>query len=233
MRLKSKVKVFIGIPWLRNDEYKSHLASCLNHIERLETSVEVMKPKPTQPYSGDFKKGEESLLNAITDRMNAVIDDFMKTDATHCLIVDADVELPPHALETLIRHDVDIASGVYPFHNFDHCKAMMFGRMGDNECGFFHPRDWEYMRGEVMGGEYSVSGGTGCILIKRRVFRRYHPKILPLRFDKKEGKCGGDVYFWKRAQDMGFTARVDANVVCGHLPEWKLSEVERWSNLEF
>ena len=228
MRLKSKVKVFVGIPWLRNDEYKSHLASCLNHIGRLETSVEVMKPKPTQPYSGDFKKGEESLLNAITDRMNAVIDDFMKTDATHCLIVDADVELPPHALETLIRHDVDIASGVYPFHNFDHCKAMMFGRMGDNECGFFHPRDWKYMKGEVMGEEYPVSGGTGCILIKRRVFRRYHPKILPLRFNKKEGRCGGDVYFWKRAQDMGFTARVDANVVCGHNPEYPLNKIDEW-----
>lgn len=233
MRLKSNLKVFIGIPWLRNDEYKSHLGSCINHLEKQETSVEFMSPKTTAPYSGDFKKGETTLLYAIADRMNAVVNDYLKTDATHCWIIDADVEVPPDALDALIKHNVDVVSGVYPFHNFDSCKAMMFGRMGDNECGFFHPRDWNYMKGEVMGEEYPVSGGTGCILIKRRVFRQYHPKILPLRFTKKSGKCGADVYFWKRAQEAGFTARVDANVVCGHLPEWKLSEVERWGNLEF
>ena len=172
--------------------------------------------------------GETNRLYAIMGRMNAVIEDYMRTNATHLLMVDADVEIPPHTVETLIRHDVDIASGVYPFHNFDYCKAMMFGRMGNNPCGFFHPRNWDYMKGEVFGEEFPVSGGTGCMLIKRRVLKRYHPNIAPLRFDKNEGKCGADVYFWRRAQDMGFTARVDANVVCGHNPEYPLSKIEEW-----
>lgn len=160
--------------------------------------------------------------------MNAVLDNYMKTDASHLLMVDADVELPPHAVETLIRHDVDIASGVYPFHNFKQARAMMFGRMNNNPCGFFIPRNWDYMKEQVFGEEFPVSGGSGCMLIKRRVLKRYHPKIVPLRFDKDEGKCGADVFFWKRAQDMGFTARVDANVVCGHLPEMPLSKIDEW-----
>jgi len=187
-----------------------------------------MKPKITAPYSGEFNAGKRSLLYAIMDRMNAVIDNYITTDATHLFIADADVEIPSHGLETLLRHDVDVASGVYPFHNFKQCNAMMFGRMGDNECGFFIPRDWDYMRGLVMGDEFPVSGGTGCMLIKRRVFNRHHPKIPTLRFDKKGDKCGADVYFWRRIQDAGFTARVDANVVCGHLPECKLSEIDIW-----
>lgn len=221
LSLKKNLKVYVGIPWLRNDEYKSFLGSCLNHLEQQECSVEVMDPQPTQSYSGKFKHGEESLLYAITDRMNAVIEDYLRTDASHLFIVDADVEIPPHTLETLLRHDVDLASGVYPFHNFETCHAMMFGRMGPNDpCGFFIPRDWEYMKDQVFGEEFPVSGGTGCFLVKRRVFGRYSAKIKPLRFTRKGGKCGGDVYFWKRAQDMGFTARVDARIVCGHLPEY-------------
>ena len=227
-RFKPNVKIYVGIPWLRNDEYKSYLGSCINHIQRQEVPVPVLPPKPTAPYAGSFKKGESSLLYAIMDRMNAVIDNYLNTDASHLFIVDADVEIPPHTLETLLTLDVDLASGVYPFHNFNKCRAMMFGRMGDNECGFFHPRDWKYMEGLVMGEDEPVSGGTGCILIKRRVFKRYHPKVAALRFTKKGGKCGADVYFWKRAQDMGFTARVDARVVCGHLPEYRLKNIDEW-----
>lgn len=228
MKLKSDISVYVGIPWLRNDEYKTQLDSCINYLEKQETAVKVLKPKPTSPYSGVFKHGENSLLYAIIDRMNAIVDGYMKTKASHLWVVDADVEVPPHALETLLKHDVDLASGVYPFHNFTQCNAMMFGRMGDNECGFFHPRDWNYMKGMIFGEEFPVSGGTGCILVKRRVFKKYHPKLRPLRFTKKGGQCGGDVYFWKRAQDMGFTARVDANVVCGHTPQYPLSKIGEW-----
>ena len=100
--------------------------------------------------------------------------------------------------------------------------------MGDSPCGFFKPRDWDYMKGQVFGVNEPVSAGTGCMLVKRRVFNKWHPNIPPLRFDKNEGKCGADVYFWKRAQDMGFTARLDANVVCGHRPEYPLSKVDEW-----
>lgn len=108
---------------------------------------------------------------------------------------------------------------------------MMGGRMGDNPCGFFIPRDWNYMKGRVFGVEERVSAGTGCVLIKRRVLKRYHPRLPPLRFtrDGPDGLgCGADVYFWKRAQDMGFTARLDANVVCGHRPNYPLANVDKW-----
>lgn len=229
LALKKSLKVYVGIPWLRNDHFKPYLKSCISHIERQEISVEVLPPKPTNPFSGNFERGQRSRLYAIMDRMNAVIDDYMKTSASHLFMVDADVEIPPHALETLLRHDVDVASGVYPYHNFEDCHAMMGGRMDTkNPCGFFHPRDWSYMEGLVMGDEYPVSAGTGCMLVKRRVFNRYHQKIKPLRFTKKGGECGADVYFWKRVQDAGFTARLDANVVCGHLPDYALSRADEW-----
>ena len=190
-----------------------------------------MEPHQTPPYAGKFEEGKQSLLNAIMDRMNAVINKFLSTDATHLWMVDGDVETPPHALDTLLRLDVDIASGVYPFHNFDKCHAMMFGRMSDDPCGFFAPRDWAYLKDVILGENEKVSGGTGCMLIKRRVFNIYHPKIPSLRFTRVGPDlqtCGADVYFWKRCQDAGFTGRVHGGVVCGHLPRFPLNKIEEW-----
>lgn len=229
LKLKSNITVHVGIPWLRDhDEFSSHLPHCLNAIEAQETSIKILKPQLTSTYSGKFEEGQRSLLYAIMDRMNAVIEGFTQSKATHLWMVDADVEPPPHALETLLRHDADLASGVYPFHNWRDCHAMMGGRIGEEECGFFVPRNWDYMKGHVLGVNERVSAGSGCLLIKRRVVMRHHPKISPLRFDKKDGRCGADVYFWKRAQDAGFTARLDANVVCGHRPGHPLSKIEEW-----
>jgi hypothetical protein len=221
--------VFVGIPNLSNkDKYTKYHKSVLNHIDKQDCPVTILKPYTTPPHAGKYKVGERSRLEAIAERMNVIVDKFMASDAHLLWIIDGDVEVPPHALDTLIRHNVDIASGVYPFHNFDSCNSMMFGRMDpENACGFFIPRDWKYMKGEVFGEEYPISGGTGCLLVKRRVFRRYHPKIPALRFIR-DGDCGMDVLFWKRTQDAGFKARLDANVVCGHLPSYKLSKIDEW-----
>jgi len=247
--LKKNLKVFVGIPNLaEKDQYVAYIKSVLRHIEAQETDVEILKPYITPPHSGKFQHGYRSRLYAIVGRMNNIIEKFMMSGASHVFINDGDVEIPPNTIDTLIKHNVDVASGVYPFHNFvtenltdptlpryyrkpHDAYAMIFGRMSStNPCGNLKPRDWDYMAGQVFGEESSWSGGTGCLLVKRRVFKQYHPSMPPLRFTKhgKNRECGGDIYFWKRAQDAGFTARVDANIVCGHLPQFPLSRIDEW-----
>lgn len=230
MSLKSNLSVFVGIPSLsRKDRYDSYISSVLNSIRTQKTDITILEPYITPPHSGIYQHGDRSRLNAITGRMNNIVDRFMTTDATHLFINDGDVETPSHAIDTLIRHNVDVASGVYPFHNFDSVYSMAFGRVtpNDNPCGKIRPRDWDYMKGHVFGEDEQWGGGTGCVLIKRRVFKRHHHKIAPLRFSR-DGDCGLDIFFWKRVQDAGFTARVDANVVCGHLPKYPLKYIKSW-----
>ena len=227
---KTKISVFCGIPNLANrDKYSNYRSYVLDAIRKQKTSFEVMEPYITPPHAGLFEHGNDSRLNAITGRMNDIVNKYMTSDASHLWIVDGDVEPPIHAVDTLLRDNVDVASGVYPYHNFAESKAMIFGRMvKDHPCGFFRPRVWEHMKGQVFGSEEEPwSGGTGCILIKRRVFKRHHPKIEPLRFNK-EGDCGADMLFWKNVQTIGFTARVDARVVCGHLPNYRLKDIDEW-----
>lgn len=232
LSLKKNLKVFIGIPNLANDEYSGYIGSVINHLNKQETTIELMKPYITPPHTGKFHRGQKDRLEAIIGRMNNIVDKFMMSDATHLFINDGDVETPSNCIDTLIRHNVDIASGVYPFKNWEHCHAMCFGRMSQTDpCGRMYPRDWEYMKNHVWGEEEPWCGGTGCCLIKRRVFKKYHPKIPALRFNR-DNDCGGDIFFWKRAQDAGFTARVDANIICGHLPNLRLSKKEKWLNDE-
>jgi len=231
LTLKKTIRVFVGIPNLSNkDRYDKYRKRVLNAIASQETTATIMKPYVTPAHAGKFQHGHKSRLDAIAGRMNVIIDRFMASDATHVFFNDGDVEVPPHGIDTLLRHNVDVASGVYPFHNFKDVKSMLFGRMRSgekNKCGQFIPRAWEYMKGQVFGENERWGGGGGCLLVKRRVFKRHHPKLPPLRFNR-DGGCGLDILFWKRVQDAGFTARVDANVVCSHLPKYPLRDIDEW-----
>lgn len=230
MALKKNLKVFIGIPNLANDGYSNYIGSVKNYLMKQETTVKLMEPYVTPPHAGKFHLGQKDRLDAIAGRMNTIVDKFMTSDASHLFINDGDVEIPPNCIDTLLRHNVDIASGVYPFKNFEHSHAMVFGRMlPGSECGSMIPRTWEFMKGQVFGDKDMWVGGAGCMLIKRRVFKRYHPRIRPLRFTR-DNDCSLDTYFWKRAQEAGFTARVDANIVCGHLPNYPLNKIDKWLN---
>lgn len=235
--LKKNISVFPAIPNLSNhDRYASYLPSVLTHIEKQETTATILPTYVTPPHAGKFQHGMPDRLDAIVDRMNEALDRFLMSDASHVFFCDGDVEIPPNCIDTLIRHNVDIASGVYPFHNFTKrtedgvpARAMMFGRMAkENPCGLFHPRDWDYMKNTVWGEDEMWTGGTGCLLVKRRVFTSHNPRMPPLKFSRDGGCSSMDMLFWKRAQDAGFTARVDANIVCGHLPRYPLREIDEW-----
>ena len=232
MPLKNKIKVSVGIPNLsNNDRYGGYRSYVLDSIREQETSIEIMPPYITPPHAGNFAHGKTNRLDAIVGRMNNIIDKYVTTDASRVLIIDGDVEVPPNAVDTLIRHNVDIASGVYPYHDFTTRNAMLFGRIRDNHpCGLFENMDWKDMKGKVFGDGEKWSGGSGCLLMKKRLFKRHHPKIPALRFtrDNNGMECGADMLFWKRVQGAGFTARVDARVVCSHLPNYRLSNKEEW-----
>lgn len=170
----------------------------------------------TPPTSIKFDEGKLSRLEAITDRLNDILDRFRKTSHTHLWMIDADIEVPPHALCTLLKLDVDVASGVYSFHNFppNMRSAMMFGRMPKGEDNGMIPRSVELgFKGDgVIGKDFRVGGGNGCLLLKRRVLDS------GIRFANKYKGFGSDLNFWYTVQEMGFSARVHGGVLCGHLP---------------
>ena len=223
MRFKPTVKVMPGIPFLRpKDEYAAYLSSAIVHIQNQECQVKVMDTYVTTNYSGTWKKGDKSRLRAITDRLNNIVDKFLLTDASHLWIVDADIEVPKHGLCELLKLDVDIASGIYSFHS--NRNMASFGRIPNKEKYNFVPRTIGFIRGRILGEDFMVGGGNGCMLIKRRVFKKYHSAFSRLSFITPGG-AGSDLYFWYMAQKAGFTARLHGGVICGHLPNFPLSQI--------
>ncbi len=225
MSLKSDISVFVAIPSLaNNDKYSSMIGNAVKHIKVQDTSVKVLEPYITPPYSGTYEVGTKERLLAITDRLNDAVEKFLQSKATHLWLIDADIEVPKHALEKLIRLDSDLASGIYPFHNERH--AFMFGRMRDGDKVEFIMRGPPGFQGSgVIGDAFRVAGGNGCLLVKRRVFESFHPDVNPLRFycpATEKRTWASDIYFWYQAQQFGFTARIHGGVLCGHLPQHTL-----------
>ena len=232
-KLKSNIKILPTIPELNmNDKWAKMLPTVISHIKNQDIQgVTVMEPYVTPAFSGTYSDVKWSKLEAITDRINDCIDHFMTTDATHIWLIDGDIEVPKHALRYLLNLNVDITSGIYSFHNEKY--AMMFGKMKDPDAEVKDPTDKTHkfvprgligFQGDgIIGADQRVGGGNGCMLIKRRVFRQYHPNIKPLRFVNSYKNMGSDLYFWHRAQNAGFTCRIHGRVLCGHLPQWPLS----------
>jgi hypothetical protein len=225
----------VAVPWL----YGTIYPSCLKHIEALECpDVEIMppyyvKPKKAWKASRDPKDIEEKYGPSAAN-VNRYIRAFMRTDATHMLMVDADMEIPPHALDELLRLDVDIASGV----SVGHASAQM----STVNKWFPKPRpkahrSKPYRRflrpAEIFGKmlwspPHKLMTGAFCLLTKRRVFEKHHPKLSPLKFRwNPPQRFGIDLTFWEDARKWGFTSAIHGGVVCGHLPEFPLSELAK------
>jgi len=181
-----------------------------------------MPPFITTPSNKTWRLGTQSHLDVITDKLNEIRVEFMETDATHLALADADVEWPPDALCTLLKMDVDVAGGIYPYHSDR--NRMIAGVIRDPERHNYAPSHIDEIRGRILGENEFVAAGNGCVLIKRRVFKQYPPLYSSLSFVSDRNKPS-DTYFWWIAQRLGFKCRVNGNVLAGHLPEWPLSEL--------
>ena len=223
LSLKKSLRVFIGTVSLdTNRTYLGTYKKVLPYILNQDCPVEMMDPYRTPPYSGKFKFPGKTYLAAITDRLNHIVDRFIRSKASHLWLVDGDNQPPPDALYTLLKLNVDIASGVYPKHGDK--DGLMFGEVADINRISYKPWRLEDVRGKIMGENIGVAGGNGCMLIKRRVFIQHHQNVLPLRFTTTGGG-GSDLVFWIQAQRIGYSARVHCGVVCSHLPEWSYEEM--------
>ena len=139
-------------------------------------------------------------------------------------IVEADVEVPKHALVRLLSGGGDIDLGIYPNHRSD--LRLMAGYFQEH-CDHVKPLvhsvfDVEQLRGKVF--ESMVWAGIGCALIHRRVLEK-----LRFVWDEHEYRMFVGVHdqlFLFQAQQLGFRVFLHGDILCGHLPEWPLKKLE-------
>ena len=126
---------------------------------------------------------------AIPDCFNKLADEFLATNATHLWIVEEDMALPDNILEKMLQEKDPIVTVDYPV-------VRTYPTISKN-------------------GKYTL-GGTGCILIKRKVFETIgNPYFRSIARDAStlqpiEGTVWGgqDMDFYIKAQDAGFKVTV-------------------------
>ena len=145
-------------------------------------------------------------------------------------IVEADVEVPRHALIKLLSDVSDISLGVYPNHRPDGLRMM---------AGYFqeHPDrvkpdvhsvfGVEELRGKVFSG--MVWAGIGCALISRRVLEQLRFVYNELEYRLKVG-VHDQLFLFEAQQRFGFRVLLRGDVLCGHLTEWPLQKLEEKIN---
>uniref|UniRef100_A0A6M3M670 Glycosyltransferase n=1 Tax=viral metagenome TaxID=1070528 RepID=A0A6M3M670_9ZZZZ len=163
-----------------------------------------------------------SQRDLVAGKLNDILARFLETDCTHVWLVNADCQLPPDALELLIRLDVDIASGVSPTHT-DWNETTVGWELPGGGLKFYRRMD---IAGKVVGENEVVTTGNFCVLIKRRALLQYSSHHTPLRYQIMRDRkyiYGPELQLFVDAQEMGFSVRVHGGVFVGHWPEWPLS----------
>lgn len=122
----------------------------------------------------------------ITRARNALAHNFLKTDCTHLMFIDADIRFNPADIPPMIEADKDIICGVYPKKeiNWQSVKdAIDRGVPVDqlkNHTGSFVVNLVEYSGSVTVPINQPVeiwNGGTGFMLIKRQVFEQLADKV--------------------------------------------------------
>jgi hypothetical protein len=122
----------------------------------------------------------------ITRARNSMAYDFLQSDATHLMFIDADIAFNPSDIPRMVDADKDIICGVYPKKEINWVEVSEAVKKG------VEPKNLQFHTGafvlNLAHGEKSKSGsinepieiangGTGFMLIKRKVFEDLADKV--------------------------------------------------------
>jgi hypothetical protein len=150
--------------------------------------------------------------------------DAMREGCSHILFIDSDMTFPQDMVQRLLKHDVDIVAA--------NCarRRMPTGPTAQNydENGV---RKMVYTMPDSTGLEEVGSIGTGIMLIKKEVFQNMSEPWFDMPWQTgKRGYMGEDVFFCKKAQELGFKVYIDHDVSkeIGHIGTFEFKHDHTW-----
>lgn len=202
-------KLFIGIP-----AYDGKVSI------KLAYTIAQLMPLALR-HGISVKLGHVSGCSIITMARNMLVDEFLKTDCTELLFIDADVIAEPHHILRLLAQslDKDITAGAYPRRKRD---KMFFMDLHYDDKG-----DLEF-EGSMMRINRV---GTGFMLIKRHVIE--HVASEAKKYVGQDGESlvagvfefsyqgdkfvGEDYTFCDKASELGYKVWIDVEISLPHV----------------
>lgn len=151
---------------------------------------------------------------------NMIVKEFLNTDCTHLLMIDADTIPPRHALKSLLRANKDVVSGCTPTMKRDNYeqeikKQFMIMRDGVDDKG---------KKGIISvwghGLEKIDYTGASCLMMKREVLEFMKEPYFRFTYDDRGYRIGGeDFYFCRKLKELDIPLYANFDVVCHHAKE--------------
>lgn len=128
----------------------------------------------------------------ITRGRNSLAYDFLETDCTHLMFIDADIGFNPADIPLMVSADKDIICGLYPKKEINWVRVEEAVKAGvppqnlDRHTGSFVVNliDGAKSATGKLGDPMQIeNGGTGFMLIKREVFEKLAPTVPEYKND--------------------------------------------------
>ena len=139
--------------------------------------------------------GNESLITRARNELARV---FMESDCDYLMFIDADIAFDGNAVAQLMAVDRDIVCGIYPKKEIDWKQVEQAAKSGkENLAEYagafvinFPKSDKKFFETDEDGVVEVRHGGTGFMLIKRRVFEKLKKHVPTYRAStvKKDGE---------------------------------------------
>jgi hypothetical protein len=164
----------------------------------------------------------------VPNARNILTDQFLESQATHLMWIDADIGFNALDIVSMLLADKDIVCGIYPRKEVDWARVAQAVRAGvppeelSNHAGLFAIKLLEGSAGDFgadSDGLFEIeAGGTGFMLIKRGVFdtlfevvREYAPdrrvikEFYATTTDPESGRLiSEDIHFCMLARSHGY-----------------------------
>jgi hypothetical protein len=210
----------VGIPLTRPDYHGEFRGRVVGAIEAAVAEADVESEIVVSPAT--HMQG----LAGVVEATNFLARKCVVEGYDFLWIVEADVEVPRHALVRLLSDVSDISLGIYPNHRPDGLRMMAgyFQEHPDRVKPLVHSVfGVDQLRGKVFSG--MVWAGIGCVLIRRGVFESLRFVYSEHEFRLKVG-VHDQLFLFEAQQRFGFRVLLRGDVLCGHLPEWPLQKLE-------
>lgn len=165
-------------------------------------------------------------LSPIDNARSHLVNKFLETDGDYLLFIDNDNPPRGNPLE-LVKEDFDIfVCPTLLWSSEIHKRGMGKNPLVWNVFNYVEALDkWGSLE-RIKAGSFEIdAGGTGCMLIARRVLEAVRPAFHRSWNEDGTVDQGSDLLFCKQAKGKGFKVWTNFAYQCGHLKRLDLLEV--------
>lgn len=152
----------------------------------------------------------------IPDAHNALVREFLATDADRLLILECDMAVHAGLIARCRTHRADVVTGAYVERRPPYRPLVYPSVDPTGTAHNIQPDEVARIIDEGQGREMPIAAaGTGIISIHRRVLEKLSDpwfEASPVALEQREN-AGHDLYFWAKAREAGFTTAWDTSEI--------------------